>query len=982
MEPEFLTAIAAKTGLETPQVLVSWTFDDDYETPLTSGVPWLWETLYLRRSAYRYPEAISEGTSVLTEAFSTTPTASVGDITSLTELAQYYYSLFFAYRQHSSSTLVLDRDVSRLGSNFTGLCYEQAPVLQTGTDGTTNMGSPLFTIPAPVLPALGFRGNHIEAGFIFQIADGGADDGYYRIVSVDSDTQVTLDTPLGVNAAGTVNYNVYSDHKKFWIGCNSHDGLKTLYRYDSKTCMVDFKIVLNDVLAGTEQVRDIAYANHIAGMVGVITNLRYIKLPYNDETPTTADIVLQLAFGTILTSGFNVRSAKYATGAPGSLIILDSQHLEIVVCSEATGVVASTYDISGLDEVTAATLGGVAYDPVGSGVNAYLLVANRNYIYSFDVLSAAPTSADVIEITYATAEIAYLDYIRDVLTLVKSNAVLIESSARLRTYNQETCRGYLWQQPYVGDQYTIGLYHLDDDGVPAVADASSFSNDGVLNGMVVQQSGRFGLSYQANGVSDNVDISAIIGEFDASRGSISVWFKASAASDLLAPAADRYLLRLTTDANNYIHVGIVANNLAFVYTANGTVKTVTGVHPSPDTEFHHYKLTWDAVANQVKAYFDGVQFGLTQVGLGAWAGALISAYIGTATNNTLLGYYDECRVTAGIARAVPAPVTNITLANKAHAHSGRDYAATFVDGARNRFHYKDRLFTEFSGGEYIIRNDYDPSQLHPPNKIADDGTVLFRDAVLPVLGDQGRTERLVGCLLDRIADDRDVALDLVNILKADGSYFDVLAYCLGVVGLDNTLNVDHQRHYVNHMRRINRKAGLIKAYHVLAKLLEFRITESTLYTRRWWDSVVDPERPDIYLDEMGAMDTGDENFPLAMLRFIPYRESVKSLVGQTSIPANRTFTDLTATFRETAQIGALLRIYDIDDTRDDGDYIITNVVSDTVLLVNKNWPQGSLNNLTYTLNWVVPEPDPSADFLLARFVDIAPVSMSLSYYVP
>ena len=83
MEPEFLSYISACVGLETPQIVLGWEFEDGVETPLTEGVPWNWDNLYIRRSDYRFPEDISEGTVILSEAFSSSPTVNLGDITSL-----------------------------------------------------------------------------------------------------------------------------------------------------------------------------------------------------------------------------------------------------------------------------------------------------------------------------------------------------------------------------------------------------------------------------------------------------------------------------------------------------------------------------------------------------------------------------------------------------------------------------------------------------------------------------------------------------------------------------------------------------------------------------------------------------------------------------------------------------------------------------------------------------------------------------------
>ena len=113
---------------------------------------------------------------------------------------------------------------------------------------------------------------------------------------------------------------------------------------------------------------------------------------------------------------------------------------------------------------------------------------------------------------------------------------------------------------------------------------------------------------------------------------------------------------------------------------------------------------------------------------------------------------------------------------------------------------------------------------------------------------------------------------------------------------------------------------------------------------------------------------------LALLRWRFYKRSVKS-TGATSVAANRLLTDTAASFRDTAEIGAMVKVNDKDDNRDNGEYYVTEIHSDTVLKVNQDWPEGALSNLSYTVNWEVPFPDPHIDYLLERFSDLAPQCM-------
>jgi len=78
MGPEFITEAEAVTALETPQILLAWSFDSDLTSPL-SGIPWLWDNMVVRRSKHRFPEDETDGDSVLSEAYSNFPTTNLSD---------------------------------------------------------------------------------------------------------------------------------------------------------------------------------------------------------------------------------------------------------------------------------------------------------------------------------------------------------------------------------------------------------------------------------------------------------------------------------------------------------------------------------------------------------------------------------------------------------------------------------------------------------------------------------------------------------------------------------------------------------------------------------------------------------------------------------------------------------------------------------------------------------------------------------------
>ena len=95
------------------------------------------------------------------------------------------------------------------------------------------------------------------------------------------------------------------------------------------------------------------------------------------------------------------------------------------------------------------------------------------------------------------------------------------------------------------------------------------------------------------------------------------------------------LFRFAVDANNNIRIIKTATNnqLSFASTHGGTASEVTFTTSAP-VIFFHVALTVDISADQLKAYFNGAQVGITQTGLGTWSGTLAASttVIGAATS--------------------------------------------------------------------------------------------------------------------------------------------------------------------------------------------------------------------------------------------------------------------------------------------------------------------------------------------------------------
>jgi hypothetical protein len=147
--------------------------------------------------------------------------------------------------------------------------------------------------------------------------------------------------------------------------------------------------------------------------------------------------------------------------------------------------------------------------------------------------------------------------------------------------------------------------------------------------------------------SNNVHTTTFRDAFDPLLGSILIWGKVSGAG-VWTDGTIRYLFYLAADAQNYIAAfkSSVNNTIQVRYRAGNVTESVDITTSS--TDWFCLALTWDKVNDRVKGYFNGVQVGATQTGLGTWAGDLtaISTAIGryTLNNNVWNGTLAHCAV--------------------------------------------------------------------------------------------------------------------------------------------------------------------------------------------------------------------------------------------------------------------------------------------------------------------------------------------------
>ena len=108
--------------------------------------------------------------------------------------------------------------------------------------------------------------------------------------------------------------------------------------------------------------------------------------------------------------------------------------------------------------------------------------------------------------------------------------------------------------------------------------------------------------------------------FLGDEGTLLAWAKVSAAG-VWADGAARVIAETFIDNDNYIWLYKFTDNvLYFTYKAGGVQEQV-GLAITPTT-FFNMGITWSKSGDAVKAYYNGVQAGLTQTALGTWAGNL------------------------------------------------------------------------------------------------------------------------------------------------------------------------------------------------------------------------------------------------------------------------------------------------------------------------------------------------------------------------
>jgi len=135
------------------------------------------------------------------------------------------------------------------------------------------------------------------------------------------------------------------------------------------------------------------------------------------------------------------------------------------------------------------------------------------------------------------------------------------------------------------------------------------------------------------GVDDYVNLNSAVGVIGTIRATLSAWAKLEDVG-----TDNTSIFKYYVDGSNQVTIIYLSstNQFKFMYKAGGTVTQVLVSAGSieGDGNFHHYAITYDVGAAELKAYIDGSQVGTTQTSFGTWSGTISVFELG---RNSLAG---------------------------------------------------------------------------------------------------------------------------------------------------------------------------------------------------------------------------------------------------------------------------------------------------------------------------------------------------------
>lgn len=183
--------------------------------------------------------------------------------------------------------------------------------------------------------------------------------------------------------------------------------------------------------------------------------------------------------------------------------------------------------------------------------------------------------------------------------------------------------GAYWQQ-LLSIPDLIALWRQNELTGTDSIDSSGNGHDGTYTGVTLADGvGPDGSPVPFfDGVNDLNDVysAGLAAAFNEAEGSFIAWARVDEGA-VWVDNARREIIRFLASGTDFILMDKDDNNLLrWSYTAGGTAETVTKA-ATPDGWFL-MGLTWSATDDEVKAYYNGVQEGATQTGLGTFTGDL------------------------------------------------------------------------------------------------------------------------------------------------------------------------------------------------------------------------------------------------------------------------------------------------------------------------------------------------------------------------
>lgn len=181
----------------------------------------------------------------------------------------------------------------------------------------------------------------------------------------------------------------------------------------------------------------------------------------------------------------------------------------------------------------------------------------------------------------------------------------------------------------------IAYWPLAEASGSTALDASGNGRDGAYTGVTLGASGigdgRSAASFDGSTSRANVFSASLAAAFSGAAGTVCGWARMSG-SGVWSDATNRYLFELNVNAQNRVSIlRSTTNGVVTLAYRGGNVLKQLNTAAQSSLAFLHYALTWDTVADQVKAYLNGAQIGATQTTLTPFTGTPAVAVIGAQT---------------------------------------------------------------------------------------------------------------------------------------------------------------------------------------------------------------------------------------------------------------------------------------------------------------------------------------------------------------